>query len=65
MIPIYKPYLTQLSIKYAKEAIDSTWISSQGKYLAKAQDLLKEQNKSKFVILSSNGTTATHLVSIG
>lgn len=65
MIPIYKPYLPKQSLTYAKDAIDSTWISSQGKYLSKAQELLKEKNKSKFVILSSNGTTATHLVSIG
>ena len=42
MIPIYKPYLPEDSLVYAKEAIDSTWISSQGEYLDKTKTLLEE-----------------------
>ena len=32
MIPIYKPYLNKEILSYAHDALDSTWISSTGKY---------------------------------
>jgi len=62
MIPIYKPYFTQKSLSYAHEAIDSTWISSHGKFLSLTEEKLKEITHSKYVILTNNGTAATHLV---
>ena len=62
MIPIYKPYLPKCSLKYAHEAIDSTWISSNGKFLEMATDALRERLNSKYVQLVNNGTSATHLV---
>jgi len=65
MIPIYKPYFTKKSLPYAHEAIDSTWISSHGKFLSLAEERLKEITSSKYVILTNNGTTATHLVACG
>lgn len=64
MIPIYKPYLTQENLKYAHEAINSGWISSQGVYLELAKNKLKELLNSPKVILTNNGTTATHLLAI-
>lgn len=63
MIPIYKPYLPPKSLKYAHEAIDSTWISSSGRYLEKATELLADYLGTKYVQLVNNGTSATHLVS--
>jgi perosamine synthetase len=65
MIPIYKPYLPPNSLRYAHEAIDSGWISSQGKYVSQAEDMVKEKNQSKFALLTNSGTSATHLLSIG
>jgi perosamine synthetase len=62
MIPIYKPYFTKESLKYAHNAIDSTWISSHGKYLSMAEERLKTITDSKYIILTNNGTAATHLV---
>lgn len=62
MIPIYKPYFTKESLKYAHDAIDSTWISSHGKYLSMVEEKLKEITKANHVILTMNGTAATHLV---
>lgn len=62
MIPIYKPYFTKKSLSYVHDAIDSTWISSYGKYLPMAEEALKEITKSEYVILTNNGTSATHLV---
>jgi perosamine synthetase len=64
MIPIYKPYLNKENLKYAHDAIDSTWISSQGKYLDYVKNDLKSILGYKKIILTNNGTTATHLLSI-
>lgn len=65
MLPIYQPYLPKESLKYAHDALDSTWISSQGVYIDKAKDLLKETFGSKYVILINNGTCATHMLALG
>jgi perosamine synthetase len=62
MIPVYKPYFTKESLKYAHDAIDSTWVSSHGKYLNLLEEKLKEIITSNYVILTNNGTAATHLV---
>lgn len=64
MIPVYKPYLPKESVKYAHDAIESTWISSHGKYLSEIKDEIKKITNSKYVILTNNGTSATHLLAI-
>jgi perosamine synthetase len=62
MIPVYKPRLK--SLKYAHNALESTWISSQGYYLDAAVDKLKEiWGSERRIVLTNNGTTAMHLVS--
>jgi perosamine synthetase len=65
MINIYEPYLNSENLKYAHDALDSTWISSHGKYLNQIKDDLLDLNGNKFVLLCNNGTTATHLMAIG
>lgn len=65
MLPIYQPYLPKECLKYAHDALESTWISSQGVYIDKAKDLLKETLGSKYVILINNGTCATHMLALG
>jgi perosamine synthetase len=62
MIPIYKPYLPSSSLQYAHDAIDSTWLSSQGKYIQIATEKLQELLGVKHVLLTNNGTSACHLV---
>ena len=62
MIPVAKPYLNKETLKFAHEALDSTWISSQGEYLDKTSELLQCLLGVKYVLLTNNGTTATHLV---
>lgn len=61
MIPIYKPYISNKSIEYAKDAIDSGWVSSIGEYIERATDKLRELTGVKYVTLVNNGTSATHL----
>jgi len=62
MIPVYKPFIPESSVKYAKDAIESTWISSNGKYVDMAIEKLSEIGGYKYVFLTNNGTSATHLV---
>jgi len=59
-IPVYEPWLTDIEKSYAKQAIDSTWISSNGSFIAKAEELLSEFYGGH-AIVASNGTTALHL----
>lgn len=62
MIPVYKPYLPVNSMKYAHEALDSTWLSSQGKFLPMVTEKLQEILNVKYVVPLNNGTSACHLV---
>lgn len=62
MIPIYKPYLPEQSLKYAYDAIKSGWISSIGKYKNIASNKLSKTLGVKHSLLVSNGTVATHLL---
>ena len=61
MIPIYKPYLSKEALKYAHDAVDSTWISSTGKYIELSTDFLKDILQVENLKLVNNGTSATHL----
>lgn len=65
MINIYEPYLNDNNLKYAHDALKSSWISSHGKYLNEIKDDLIKLNDSKYVLLCNNGTSATHLMAIG
>ncbi len=65
MLPIYQPYLPKDCLRFAHDALDSTWISSQGVYIDKAKERLKDAVGSRFVILVNNGTCATHMLALG
>lgn len=59
--PVYQPNLSGNEKKYVLECLDSTWISSKGKFIKKF-----EENFSNFVgvknsIAVSNGTVALHV----
>jgi len=62
MIPIYKPFLPVKSLAYAHDALDSTWISSYGKYIQIATEKLQELFNIPYVLLLNNGTSACHLM---
>lgn len=64
MHKLYEPYLPKKSREYAKDAIDSGWISWIGEYTEKATSLLSELSGTKYPILVNNGTAATHLTTI-
>jgi len=61
MIPIYKPWITDLEKKYVQNAIESGWISSIGPYLEKFEDLFAKRIGVKYAIATNTGTAACHL----
>lgn len=60
-IPVYKPWLTKLEKKYVNEALDSSWISSTGKFVNKAEELFADFIGTKHCVVTTSGTTALHL----
>jgi perosamine synthetase len=62
VIPIYEPLITKKTLKYAHQALDSTWISNLGEFKEKTTDSLTSLLGTKNCILVNNGTSATHLV---
>ena len=62
MIPVYKPYFPKGALRYAHDAISSTWVSSKGKYLNKVKEKLAEIWGTEYIILTNSGTAANHLM---
>lgn len=60
-IPIYKPSITGNEKKYVNECLDSTWISSKGKFVNEFEARFCEYTNVKYATTVSNGTVALHL----
>jgi len=63
-IPIYQPSLTGNEKKYVNECLDSTWISSKGKFLNEFEHKFADYTGVKYALGVSNGTVALHLALI-
>jgi len=61
IIPIYQPSLSGNEKRYVNECLDSTWISSKGKFLGLFEDSFKRYTGSKHATAVCNGTVAIHL----
>lgn len=59
--PVYRPYLKGNIKKYVNDCIDSTWISSKGKYVSLFEDKVSEYCGVKYSSSVFNGTVALHL----
>lgn len=57
-IPIAKPYLSLEEKKYINDAVNSNWISSQGKFIKKFEKKFCQFNKTKFSVAVPNGSLA-------
>lgn len=60
-IPVAKPELSGNEFKYAVEALLSTWISSNGKYIPEFEKKFAEYCETEYGVAVSNGTVALHL----
>ncbi|MFY8189573.1 MAG: DegT/DnrJ/EryC1/StrS family aminotransferase [Bacteroidia bacterium] len=60
-IPIYQPSLNGNEKKYVNECLDSSWISSKGKFIGEFEQAFSGYIGCKFGSAVSNGTVAIHL----
>lgn len=59
--PVYKPRLSGNEKKYVLECLDSTWISSKGKFIKEFENKFAEYLGVKYAASVSNGTVALHV----
>ena len=59
--PVYQPSLTGNEKKYVNECLDSTWISSKGKFIAEFESGFARYIGIRHAATVSNGTVALHL----
>jgi len=62
--PVYRPNLSGNEKKYVNECLDSTWISSKGKFVSEFEEKFAEYIGVKYAAGVSNGTVALHLALI-
>ncbi|MGF6900988.1 DegT/DnrJ/EryC1/StrS family aminotransferase [Paraburkholderia sp. GAS348] len=59
--PVYSPYLNGREKALVVDCIDSTWISSKGKYVGQFEDSFGSWLGAQHAITVSNGTVALHV----
>ncbi len=60
-IPLHEPYFGGNEKKYLLDCIDSTYVSSVGKYVDQFEELIREFTGAKYAIATVNGTAALHV----
>ena len=59
-IPLHEPRFTGNEKKYLNECIDSTFVSSVGKFVDEFEGKIAQYTGAKYCIATSNGTSALH-----
>lgn len=59
--PVYEPTLTGNEKKYVNECLDTSWISSKGKFVNEFEEKFANYIGDKYGIAVCNGTVAIHL----
>ncbi len=59
-IPLHEPYFPGNEKKYLADCIDSTFVSSVGKYVDKFEEMIRDFTSAKYAIATVNGTAALH-----
>jgi perosamine synthetase len=62
--PVYKPLLNGKERQYVLDCLDSTWISSKGKYISLFEEKFANYLGVKYAASVCNGTVALHLALI-
>ena len=60
IIPLHEPRFTGNEKKYLNECIDSTFVSSVGKFVDEFEGKIAQYTGAKYSIATSNGTSALH-----
>jgi len=61
LIPVYRPFIGDKEREYVLDAVNSTWISSKGKYLDRFESEFPAYLGSRYGIATCNGTVSLHL----
>lgn len=62
--PVYQPQLAGKEKEYVIDCLDSTWISSKGKYVNQFENVFSDYIDVKYATAVSNGTVALHLAMV-
>jgi len=60
-IPVYQPELSGNEKKYVQECLDTSWISSKGKFVGEFEHKFADATQINHAISVSNGTAALHV----
>lgn len=60
-IPVYQPLLAGNEKKYVNECLDSTWVSSKGRFIPEFERCFADYTAVKYAAAVCNGTVALHL----
>ena len=60
-IPLHEPKFIGNEKKYLNECIDSTFVSSVGKFVDEAEEKIAKYTGVKYAVATSNGTSALHI----
>lgn len=60
-IPLHEPLFIGNESKYVQEAIDSTFVSSVGKFVNQFEEMMAKIAETNFAIATCNGTSALHM----
>jgi perosamine synthetase len=60
-IPLHEPRFIGNERAYVLDAIDSTFVSSVGKYVDRFEEMIKNYTGAQYAIATTNGTTALHM----
>ncbi len=61
LIPLHEPHFAGNEKQYLLDCIDSTFVSSVGKYVDKFEEMIRDYTGSKYAIATVNGTAALHI----
>lgn len=60
-IPLHEPLFIGNEKEYLLDAIDSTFVSSVGKYVDRFEQMMRDYTGAKFAVATTNGTSALHM----
>jgi dTDP-4-amino-4,6-dideoxygalactose transaminase len=60
-IPLHEPYFGGNEKKYLADCVDSTFVSSVGKYVGRFEEMIRDFTGAKYAIATVNGTAALHV----
>ena len=60
-IPLHEPKFIGNEKKYLNECIDSTFVSSVGKFVDEFEEMVARFSGAKYAVATSNGTSALHI----